>query len=98
MISPGACNVCRENVGYISGYAELIMPLLERYPRCLDMKDSTGQSCRQMLHKLVVRRERNDHTNQVNTCIHNSQLLRRKMLISNTAPIGGQLSAIFTYQ
>ncbi|XP_052790541.1 NF-kappa-B inhibitor-like protein 1 [Mya arenaria] len=38
-------------------YNGLILPLLECYPKCLDMEDSSGATCRRLLHELVQRRE-----------------------------------------
>ncbi|WAR30695.1 IKBL1-like protein, partial [Mya arenaria] len=41
----------------VPGYNGLILPLLECYPKCLDMEDSSGATCRRLLHELVQRRE-----------------------------------------
>ncbi|XP_045178010.2 NF-kappa-B inhibitor-like protein 1 [Mercenaria mercenaria] len=38
-------------------YTEMILPLIERFPGSLDMRNKSGESCRNLLHTLVQRRE-----------------------------------------
>ena len=41
----------------ISGYTELILPLIEKYPCLLDSTGVGGTTCRQLLSQLVRRRK-----------------------------------------
>lgn len=41
-------------------YNEMILPLVQRFPACMDMKNKAGFSCRQLLHQLVKKREQSE--------------------------------------
>ena len=41
----------------ISGYTDLILPLIEKYPCLLDRTGVGGTTCRQLLGQMVRRRE-----------------------------------------
>ena len=41
-----------------TGYTGLILPLLEEYPEVVDMESIHGTTCRHLLNKLVMLRQR----------------------------------------
>lgn len=38
-------------------YSQMILPLIQAFPECMDMKNTAGISCRQLLHQLVQKRK-----------------------------------------